>query len=408
MADCLEKTEEMVEGILLPWNPFFEPETIRVHVTEHRASKPERFGWWGRFGLGTSQQFSRGPVACAFELLSTQTERRPVFVTDFVRLHALKVVEVSRERPQSACGYYKDRPISMWLRFDDIRAISHNQSRTLHYLREDIIDPEMRSCRGIDPYASMAQLYPRLIRAKGNDVLFDRDGAPPSGYYADADDAIDQPITEEAFRRLRDIWREETWEGLADFTRECLAQADVLFRDEKFGVKHHADGDRASVLFHLARAIERELVSEILTPLMNTARHERANSKTLIKLREALANLKGELTLGAFVRVVVQETAFASWVEEALHEGSAVKLVRDHDWRRWLSHLKDRRNATIHPREGASRDEVLALATQLLDAGGGEPARVLDTITGAKRQFREFIAEAQGSPADQARMIAHP
>ena len=166
-------------------------------------------------------------------------------------------------------------------------ALSHDQARTLFTLRDEIRAGEMHSCRGIDPYASMTRLYPRIICAPSNETLFDPANAPASGFYADAQDAADQPITEEAIQRLGEVWGQQTWERLAPFTRESLAQAEVLFRDDRYGLVRRDDVDPASVLLHLARALERELVTETLGPLVKAARSPSAGSKPMATLRFA-------------------------------------------------------------------------------------------------------------------------
>jgi hypothetical protein len=104
-GSSVTRVQTLREGILLAWNPSFQPETIRAHVEAHRRS-PDRITWWARLALGTSQEYSIAPVEEAMRLMERSPEERPVFVTDYVRLHALRVDHVQSERPSSGVPDY--------------------------------------------------------------------------------------------------------------------------------------------------------------------------------------------------------------------------------------------------------------------------------------------------------------
>ena len=381
----------MVEGILLPWNPVFNPETIRVHVEAHRVS-PIRATWWGRLSRGKSVEYSVRPEDEAAEVLKNDPARRPVFVTDYVRLHALRVDFVTRHRPEDVPAYYAAQAgaqVSFWLRVRDVRAISHDQLATLAFLQTKIRTDKVDSSFGFDPYASKKQLFPRRIFAPSNDEIFDRAGAPASGFYADATDAVDRPVAEEAYRRLAAAWGASTWGSLAPFSCECLAHADALYRDDRYGAARRDDVDPAPVLLQLVRAVERELVTELLLPLDDAARSPRATAHGR-ELHGVLADTTGHLTLGSLVHILRQRK-LAVWVRRHVGDGPAARLFEDREWEIWLSQLVDHRNATFHPRDGATVKYVRAVARALLEPDAGPPVRALETIAGARQQIRAVL-----------------
>jgi hypothetical protein len=280
----------------------------------------------------------------------------------------------------------------MWLRVRDIRALSHDQLTTLEFLKSHVRSDKPDSRYGFDPYASRRQCFPRKIFAASNDVVFASDGAPRSGFYADATDAIDQPIVEEAFRRLEAVWGTETWNGLAPFSRECLAHADTLYRDSRQGLARRDDVNPAPVLLQLARAVERELITEMLRPLLRAAGRP-MDSDEGRELKEAMADVRPELTLGSIVHVI-KAGALPQWAQRHLGNGPATQLLSSREWNVWLTQLVLHRNKTIHPtgRDHEVRAYVRTLATSLLEPDGGPPSRALEMICRAKQEILPRIA----------------
>lgn len=388
----------LTQGVLMTWNPLFSPETVRVHVEAHRKSPPgDRKTWWGRLSLGASEEYTQRPAREAVELLSRNPAQRPVLVTDYIHLHALRVDLITREQPPEAVPpYYSlqaDAKVSFWMRVRDIRSIHHEQAATLDFLRNNV-RLEKDAAWGFDPYASMKHVFPRKIWAPSNQDLFDPHGAPKSGFYADAPDAIDRPVMEDAYRRLRKTWGTSTWEDLHPYSKECLASADILYRDDRLGFKHAKGVDPVPLFVQMARAVERELVGEILRPLYEARRMPTSMGRIL---SHAFSGLNPRLSLGSF-ELVLQQRLLDGWAGDYARARRTQSLLCGVDgWREWISELTGVRNDVLHAKERAFRQYVQSLASTLLDAEQGPPDRAWETVVTAKKQVRSILEAAERS-----------
>lgn len=328
-----------VEQLLTVWNPYYQPETIQVHVELLRKHGAV---WWGRLYRGRTldKDAAKKRFPAAWDVVrQVREEGREllVFTTNHVLLHALRVDEVrfGHELPEEeralVPSYYEDAkaPAALWFRVRDVRALAFSQIDTLRYFFDS---GELEAgLTGYDPFAAYEWVYPIAVRGPSVEEIFD-----PAHLRGKARAFADHPET--LFPPEVDLARRELhrmlgglWPRLEEKSQHFLASGWVVYGRYQ-GLR---DFDLSSAFSGVARAVEAELCEATVGPLLER-----------LDLREALLGAR-PLTLGVVERALdeVAEAAVAHGVE------TLGALVDDRQWRRWLRRFVSLRNDAAHPKQ---------------------------------------------------------
>src|SRR5690606_16863860 len=234
--------QHKVPQLLSVWNPYFEPETIQVHV---EILRQYRKVWWARLYRG--ERMDRAACRDKYARLAqlwddARAEGRCVvlFVTNFVALHALLVDEIlfGPELPPEEIAYapahYFQEPDDpkgpwpvLWFRVRDVRALAYDQVHTLRYFFDREIDA---GDFGYDPFASFKWRYPEVAMAPPAEEIFDPELlAGRARMFADLQETLFPPEVQTARVELEKKLG-ETWLGLEERSRTFLASGWVVYR----------------------------------------------------------------------------------------------------------------------------------------------------------------------------------
>lgn len=390
---------QVEHGALAVWNPLFEPHTIAVHVNHLRASgqRQSRRTWWGR--IYDSSRKHPPEEMCraldqALDACRRTIERRGravLFVTDFRQLHAMEIDEVRRtlddvdEAPpvQERPSHYQGHSVLAWFGVRDIRALSFEPFDTLQYLREHLF--VYGGQLGFDPYASLGLRYPLFVRGPSAEELFERPRqAEGIECFADQAETLYAPRIANARRKLEGMIGSGTWERLEEPTRTLLANGYVLLEQYQ---AVPGDLELTPVVMCLCTALERELVGEILQPLLSALEQEQSALAQRDLLRQAWerCELKRAVTLGACPILIPR---LKSW--PPLQQCCALNSLAS-TWGQWLSDVVKHRNNAAHARRVDARwanEAARLLFGQDRNSPLGCP---FHTLTEAKQEVRQLL-----------------
>ncbi len=345
--------DEREHQLLTVWNPYFEPETIQVHVELLRQHGKV---WWARLyrGQPIDTEAARAKYAHVAEIWPPSRKEGVLFATNFVMLHALRVDAVifGRALPPEevafAPAHYFQEPEdavgpwpALWFRVRDVRALSFNQVETLRHFFDRVIDA---ADFGYDPFASFKWRYPVVVRGPTVERLFDRALLGGRGrIFADLPETLFPPEVQNARRQLEERLGPH-WGRLEERSRIFLASSWVVFNQ----YRKHRDFDLSSALTGAARAVETELCTHIVKPTVRALRIE------------ALFGAQ-PLTLGAAAK-------FLDAVAERAREAGVTalwELAANETWRAWLDRFVDLRNDSMHTTQ-VRRGRVIEAWNELL------------------------------------------
>ena len=366
--------ERKVPQLLSVWNPYFEPETIQVHV---ELLRQHRKVWWARLyrGARLDREAAREKYAKVSALwAAARTERRDVvlFVTNYVMLHALRVDEIAfgpdlppEEIPFAPAHYFQEPDDAkgpwpaIWFRVRDVRALAFDQVETLRYFFDRVVDAAEY---GYDPFASFKWDYPVVVKAPSAEAVFDRALlGDRARMFADLVETLFPPEVQNArgqlAKRLGGVW-----DGLEDRSRVFLASGWIVFNQ----YRKHRDFDLSHSFTGAARAVETEFCDALVRPLARALRLESLFGRQPI-------------TLGSCAKYL-DELA-----RKAKDEGviALEALAENEGWREWLERFVDLRNATAHG-SLVRRSRVERAWGEIVG-----PASELAPIVRAKRSWQE-------------------
>lgn len=363
-----------VPQLLSVWNPYFEPETIQVHVELLRQHGKV---WWARLYRGKELDEAAAREKYAQVAALWEPGRRGegvLYVTNYVMLHALRVDGVvfgrqlpPEEIPYAPSHYFQDPEDekgpwpALWFRVRDVRALAFNQVETLRYFFDRVIDAAEF---GYDPFASFKWNYPALVQGPPVERIFDERLLEGRGrMFADLPETLFPPDVQNARRQL-EAKLGEHWGQLEDRSRIFLASAWVVYAQ----YRRHKDFDLSSALTGAARAVETELCSQIVKRVVRALRLESLFGAQPITLGSS-AKFLDELAARAKERDV-----------NALHV-----LAQNASWREWLERFVDLRNDAAHAQQ-VRRARVIRAWEELVGEG-----TQFAPLLAAKRQLNEIL-----------------
>lgn len=354
--------------MLTVWNPVFQPETIEVHISKLLEGRPDKHVWWGKIHSRHQPESSKSEgkrlhhlVALA-EASRERSRHSVLYSTNFQSLHALKVSEVvpgaPGEWPDDGLfpDYYQDKDIAVWFRVEDIRAISHDQTVTLAYLRTvlgNVLHPETRApLRPFDPFTSVGFQYPVLIEGPSSEEVFDpgelEKRAPRVALYAELEDAVFSPWHRFARQRLSRVF-EEDWPLFTARSKCFLLSAEVMgLQNQHEEAKTFLD--YGGIVCEFAKAIEAELIDGIVVPLLQESSARRRLPPR--ELRSAMAHRRNSLDFHSDGRPTLRSVSRnLRYLRDAAGElglPSLRALCATNAWSGWLEGFVDRRNRAVH------------------------------------------------------------
>lgn len=386
----------MPTHLLTVWNPLIRPETIEDHVL---ALRQHGRTWWARLrrpsdgkALTGDAARARWPdlVAVSEELVGTGRSVY-LFLTDFSLLHVAKVDAIRWVEPLPAeelatVPEYERAPegleVPIWFRVTDLRALSYDRMVTLSRLRT-LVYARDKSPFGYDPFAAkMVFDYPLCVTSPELDDLFHAstqaelaaaEGKGGAARFADLDETIHEPALRNTFDELQGLLG-PTWSGLERFSQITLATSRVVERKLLQAGSHF---DAAAVFNGIHRALERELVIELLKPLVVRRVEDR-------ELAQALSDAKQEVSLGShFLLKKLKRWA----AKEKL--GALEALVGDESALRWLGQVTRLRNPAAHAQLLSDR-EVRAVAEEVYASAASSR---LSPIVSAKHDVKRWLTD---------------
>ncbi|MFO7155911.1 MAG: hypothetical protein DIU72_004760 [Pseudomonadota bacterium] len=368
--------QHKVPQLLSVWNPYFEPETIQVHV---EILRQYRKVWWARLYRG--ERMDRAACRDKYARLAqlwddARAEGRCVvlFVTNFVALHALLVDEIlfGPELPPEEIAYapahYFQEPDDpkgpwpvLWFRVRDVRALAYDQVHTLRYFFDREIDA---GDFGYDPFASFKWRYPEVAMAPPAEEIFDPELlAGRARMFADLHETLFPPEVQTARVELEKKLG-ETWLGLEERSRTFLASGWVVYRQ----FRRHRDFDLSNSLTGAMRAVETELCDALVKSIVKA-----------LRLEYVFGNW--EITLGACNKYLDE-------LANRANQGGvrALELLATNgSWRDWLERFVALRNDTAHGKV-VKRQRVERAWAELVGMGSE-----LGPIVAAKRAWLERL-----------------
>jgi len=366
--------ENKVPQLLSVWNPYFEPETIQVHV---EILRQHRKVWWARLYRGNRldraacrDKYAR--VADLWDEARAQGRQVVLFVTNYVMLHALLVDEIlfgpelpPEEIPYAPAHYFQEPddpkgpwPV-LWFRVRDVRALAFDQVHTLRFFFDREIDA---GDYGYDPFASFKWRYPEVAMAAPAEAIFDPEHlAGRARMFADLPETLFPPEVQNACDELEKKLG-ETWLGLEERSRIFLASGWVVYRQ----FRKHRDFDLSHSFAGAMRAVETEFCDALVRPIAKALR------------LESIFGQK-QPTLGACNKCL-DELASRAKQEGIL---ALEPLVTNETWREWLERFVALRNDTAHGKL-VRRSRIEEAWSELVGSGSE-----LGPIVGAKRAWLE-------------------
>ena len=364
---------QKIPQLLSVWNPYFEPETIQVHVDLLRQHGKV---WWARLYRGSRLDEAQArakyaKVAALWEEARAEGREVILFVTNYVMLHALRVDEIlfgpelAPEEVAFAPAHYFQEPEdekgpwpAIWFRVRDVRALAFNQVETLRYFFERVVDAAQF---GYDPFASFKWNYPVVAKGPPAETLFDPSAlSGRARIFADLPDTLFPPDVRNARKQLEGKLG-SLWGELEDRSQIFLASGWVVFSQ----YRRHRDFDLSSALTGLARAVETELCSQIVRPVTRALGLESIFGK-------------GPITLGSA----------AKYLEDIARKGDVFALrvlAENRAWREWLDRFVDLRHDAAHAKP-VRRARVIKAWEEVVD-----PPSQLAPLLAAKRELKEFL-----------------
>lgn len=365
------EAQAKVPQLLSVWNPYFEPETIQVHVELLRSHGKV---WWARLYRGSpldeaAARDKYAQVDALWEEARVAGRELVLFVTNFVMLHALRVDGIvfgGRLAPEEipfAPSHYFQEPEdgkgphpAIWFRVRDVRALAFNQVETLRYFFDRVIDA---ASFGYDPFASYKWNYPAVVRGPAAERIFEPALLDGRGrMFADLAETLFPPEVQNARRKL-EAKLGSHWGLLEDRSRIFLASAWVIYEQ----YRRHRDFDLSSALTGAARAVETELCNQLIKPAARA-----------LRLESVFGNLP--ITLGSSARFL-----------DALAEGAREQgvlalqhLAGNESWREWLDRFVDLRNDAAHAKP-VRRSRVEKAWREIV----GEPTQLAPLLAAKKR-----------------------
>lgn len=311
-----------MNGLLTVWNPLLQPETVVAHI-DRLKDRPHT--WWvrARRPAGAASTIDSARVRwiqAEEEMAAARAAGRPLmlFVTDFSHLHVLACDDVrflanaDQEVLDASPPYYADLPglgleLPLWFRVRDVQALSFDRQTTLRTLHALQATSTGKSPWGYDPFAArMTFDYPIRVALpeKGQHPALDELFSPellarlaqeerrPALRFADLAQTRFPPAILKA-HRIFEQRLGRGWSGLEEFSKVSLATAEVIRqRTRDLDGVPGAQFDHAAVCTGLARAVEREVVTELLLPLSKLR-------AAIPEVGRLLADLNPQITLGS-------------------------------------------------------------------------------------------------------------
>lgn len=369
--------------LLFVWNPLLSPTAVRDHVKVLRrpCSDGPRHVWWGRLYQGrradTELLDKWSELATLVKTHRESGKELIVFVTDYTSLHVMRVDRVILPTepgppPGRLPAYYEGKPrVPLWLRVRDIRVLSYRQISTLEYLYQHLKEGDYGY--GFDPYAAREFYFPIVVKPVESvslETLFcDSRHDMVDRLFADDDDVLAEPRVREAEKRAKQVMG-PLWNDLESSSRVFLASSSAVELADSW----EAQGfDLSNALVGLAKAVEVELVEGVLHPAA------RLQDPKLVKLLAEARQKVGHFTLGSWC--ILRNRAFQSAARRASPALDA--LVKDQDWRTWMTSFAELRNTALH--RGIVSIEQYASARDRLIAP--ESLSALSPLVTAKREL---------------------
>ncbi len=366
-----------IPAILLAWNPFFLPATIREHVEilkqcyENGAQDP--YVYWGKIiksGTDAQQAHLKQMWRRISRYLDSNSEGELNkyllgFVTDFSSIHAIRITgAISEDALRQATdqsrvpGYYKEhiKQRGFWLKIDDIRVVSHDPVETNKYLMDKL---------GFDPYRSDRQMLPDWIDSVDASELFD-DREPLSKLGLSAFAQLEETVFPVGVKSAMQLLQSsenlaETWKRLEHDYNSRLFLAYGWMHSQHLQYLHEKgtakNPECSGAIIQYTRALERVLCTGIIEAIQGPSRETSLMAEAI---HSYLKNSR--LSLGKAIGILEDQ----GFQKAAMGSCFNRRITDVYQNLTWLKRLRTIRNAAAHPPKQIKHSSLLEIEEYLI------------------------------------------